>query len=530
MTDDNQNILETRPLGIPQPGSTNYPGEWRLVKNEGTGITEWIPYYLDEEEIYCKAKWMPLPGSQQLFLECPIFETLYEGTRAGGKTITLLMDFVKEVGKGYGKNWRGILFRKSFGDLDDIVKKIEEEFPALFPGFRFLKSKSEYRAEWPTGEALLLRHMRKPEDYDEFHGHEYPWIGWEELTQWGNDICFRLMISCCRSATPGIPCRIRSTTNPYGPGHNWVKKRYRLPEWRGRVIRIADQMPRVAIHGCLDENFILLQVQPDYKIQIISAARNAAQAEAWLKGDWNVTAGGMFDDIWIPSVHVIPDFDFSDVPASWIMTRAYDHGQSHPFSLGWWLESSGEPLIMSNGRQIGRIRGDLIRFAEWYGTTGNENQGVRMSASNIGEGIFDREVDMGLRHPHIKTISKVHAGPADTEIYNKQSDRNGRCPGDDMEDQGVYFERADKSPGSRKRGWQMIRNYLEDAVPASDGTRERPGIFICDRCRHWIDLVPSLPRDSDDEDDVPKGVEDHLGDETRYRSTWEIPRMWRKGF
>ena len=310
MTDDNQIILETRPLGIPQPGSTNHPGEWRLIKNEETGITEWIPFYLDEEELYCKAKWMPLPGSQQLFLECPIFETLYEGTRGPGKTITLLMDFVKEVGKGYGKTWRGILFRRSFGDLDDIVKKIEEEFPALFPGFRFLKSKSEYRAEWPTGEALLLRHMRKPEDYEEFHGHEYPWIGWEELTQWENDKCFRLMISCCRSSMPGVPCRIRSTTNPYGPGHNWVKKRYRLPEWRGRVIRIADQMPRVAIHGCLDENFILLHAQPDYKIQIVSAAMNAAQAEAWLKGDWNVTAGGMFDDIWTPTVHVIPDFDF----------------------------------------------------------------------------------------------------------------------------------------------------------------------------------------------------------------------------
>jgi hypothetical protein len=30
--------------------------------------------------------WMPLPGSQRTFLECPIFETLFEGPRGGGLT------------------------------------------------------------------------------------------------------------------------------------------------------------------------------------------------------------------------------------------------------------------------------------------------------------------------------------------------------------------------------------------------------------------------------------------------------------
>ncbi len=113
---------------------------------------------------------MPLPGSQYTFLECPIFEAMYEGTRGPGKTLTLIMDFAKEVGKGHGKSWRGILFRQKLGDLDDVVMKLEEWMYRLYPGFRFLKSKADYRAVWPTGEELLLRHMEDERSYGEYHG------------------------------------------------------------------------------------------------------------------------------------------------------------------------------------------------------------------------------------------------------------------------------------------------------------------------------------------------------------------------
>ena len=43
--------------------------------------------------------WMPHRGSQNLFLSCPVYETLIQGTRGGGKTDCLLMSFAKNVGK-----------------------------------------------------------------------------------------------------------------------------------------------------------------------------------------------------------------------------------------------------------------------------------------------------------------------------------------------------------------------------------------------------------------------------------------------
>lgn len=514
------------PVPLEERVVTEYPdgkkAVWRLMSTPDK-IGLWKPFYLDANgDILAEPAWMPLPGSQFDFLTCNVFEAMYEGTRGPGKTMTLLMDFAKDVGKGYGKAWRGILFRRTYGDLDDVVRKIEEVYPKVFPKFMFKKSKADYAAVWPDGEQLLLRHMMSEEDYEGYHGHEYPWIGFEELTQWENDKSYKLMFSCCRPTGPGIPCRVRATTNPYGVGHSWVKKRFRLPQWRSKIINVPGEVPRVAIHGNLAENFLLLHTAPNYPQQVMQAATNPAQAEAWLKGSWDVNAGGMVDDLWDKNYHVLPDFPAKAIPRGWRVTRAYDHGQSHPFAVGWWLESNGEPLKWK-GQEYGRIRGDLILFNEWYGTTGEEQTGVRMEASAIAQGILDRERDDGL-------MGRVLPGPADTEIWSKDSRGTGRAPVDDMNDVGVYWERADKTPGSRKRGWQMLRSRLTQAKPGKDGTREKPGLFVCERCKWWLTYVPTMPRDKVDPDDVPEKYEDHLGDMTRYRLNWVIPGMWRKSF
>lgn len=501
---------------------------WLLRQYNDDKSLEWTPQVKYANGKLDTPVWMPLPGSQYTFLECPVYEALYEGTRGPGKTLTLIMDFAKEIGKGYGKAWRGILFRKKLGDLDDVVRKIEEWMPRLYPGFRFRKSKADYSAVWSTGEELLLRHMEDERTYGEYHGHEYPWIGWEELTQWPDDNAYRAMMSCSRPPRPGVPTRIRSTTNPYGSGHNWVRQRFKLPQMRGRVIREPGERPRVAIHGNLSENFILLTQDPDYPLSIREAAVNPAQAQAWLDGRWDITAGGMIDDIFSFDYHVLSSIPVEKIPHGWRITRAYDHGQTSPFSVGWFLQSNGEPIVINN-RLIGNIKGDIILWEEWYGTTGKVNTGVVLSARKIARGIADREVEWGLRNPR-SNRSVVSSGPADTEIFNKATDRDGRCPADDMEDEGVDWERADKSAGSRKRGWVRLRTMLENAIPNPDGTREHPGFFVCENCYWWLKLCPPMPRDDKDMDEVPDSYEDHCADMTRYRLNWDQPTLSRRSF
>jgi hypothetical protein len=320
-----------------------------------------------------------------------------------------------------------------------------------------------------------------------------------------------------------VPVRIRVNTNPSGPGHNVVKKRFQLPGMFGKIIREPGEAPRVAIQSSLKENFVLLHEMPNYAQVVRSAALSKAQADAWATGNWDVTEGGMIDDLWRANVHVIPNLVSKQIPASWKFSRSYDHGQAKPFSVLWWAESNGEPIRLPDGRWIGQIRGDLLLFMEWYGTNGQEDTGLRMSTAKIAQGVKDRERDNGIS-------ARVLGGPADTELWSKSNQGTGRAPIDDFQDKQVFWDQADKSHGSRKRGWTLLRERVAGSIPNFDGTREKPGIFVCVRNKHWLELVPTMPRALDDPDDIPKTYEDHPADSTRYRLTWEFMGMARRDF
>ena len=434
------------------------------------------------------------------FLRCPVWEVLYEGTRGSGKTDALLMDFARDVGKGWGQHWRGVLFRRSFKELDDVVLKSRKWFPKIFPDAEFRASPVSYKWVFKDGEELAFRHARTPADYNEFHGHEIPWLGFEELTTWPDLKLYHQLKSVSRTSRRGLPLRIRSTTNPYGPGHNAVKSYFIDPAKQRTIIRDKPGgLPRMRITGHWSENIYLLAADPDYPDKIAASASNESQRRAWLEGSWDITAGGMFDDLWNTDIHVLTPFV---IPDYWRLDRSFDWGDSKPFSVGWWAESDGMPLA------DGRIfpRGSIIRIDEWYGWNGTPNEGLRYTDQKIAQGILQRELTMNLHH-------RIKAGPADPMTFHA---RPGEQTTSEIMRRGrVPFVRGDNRRNSRKKGWQVIRRMLEASL---DPKPEEPGMWIFDHCTQFKRTFPSLPRDDRDLDDVDTEAEDHIGDETRYRA------------
>lgn len=492
---------------------------------------EWRPDDAGQLRAWAKdsnkwAAWAPQPGSQQAFLASKnVFEVLFSGERGPGKTDALLMDFAQDIGRGYGEDWKGVLFRRTFPELKDVIDKSKKWFPLIFPGCKYNEALHVWK--FATGEQLLFRNFMKPSDYWNYHGHAYPWIGWEELTNWPDDQGYRVMFSCARSSRVGIPTRVRATTNPYGVGHNWVKARFRLQgcprpnQVSTRIIRDGvdvdglPEMPRCAIFGKLAENKVLAFADPLYANRVLGAARNEMERKAWSIGTWDIVAGGMFDQVWSPNEHVVDPFV---IPSSWMIDRGFDYGSSAPFSVIWWAQSDGTDYLDGKNQWRSSVRGDLFAISEWYGWTKDKpNVGLRLLNSEIAEGIIEREVAQGL-------YGRAKAGPADTSIWDTA---NGVSIAGDMEKpvrlqngrqyNGVTWTRADKSAGSRKIGWQIIGQRLKDAKRPERGIREKPGLFIFDRCDQWIRTVPILPRDEKDPDDVDTKAEDHAGDCTRYR-------------
>lgn len=494
--------------------------------------------------------WAPLAGSQTLALSCPAHIILYHGTRGPGKTDSQLMRFRRRVGQGYGRHWRGVIFDREYKNLDDLVSKSMRWFPEFKDGARFLSSKSDYRWVWPTGEELLFRTVRRDTDYWGYHGQEFPFIGWNELTKYPADTLFDAMMSCNRSSfrpedfpvydedgeflylLPEIPLEVFATCNPYGAGHNWVKKRFidkaKMGEIFSKSVNVfnprtqkREDVVKTQVHlfGSYRENKYL---SPEYVAELETIS-DPNKRKAWLGGSWDVLAGGMFDDLWDKPTHVIRPFV---IPYGWRIDRSFDYGSSKPFSVGWWAESDGSDYQRDDGTWVSTVKGDLFRIAEWYGWTGKANTGLRMLATDISSGILEREIAMRIH-------TRVKPGPADNSIWDVE---NGNSIAADMlkdvkfqdgqRHRGIEWIRSDKSPGSRKRGWEKIRVYLSGAMAKrfvkEDGTivpipRDKPGIFVFSNCKQFIDQIPLLPRDEEDPDDIDTEVEDHIADEARYR-------------
>lgn len=489
--------------------------------------------------------WQPLPGTSQVIaLSADCDEILYTGSRGPGKTDTQLMRFRGQVNKGYGRFWRGVIFDKEYKNLDDLVSKSKHWFRTLDrKTAQFKESKGDYKWIWATGEELLFRVAKDPEDYWDYHGQEFPFIGWNELCKWPKPDLYDAMLSCNRSSftpekdTPTIalrdeegnyvhdrsrgllckpiPLECFSTTNSYGPGHSWVKRRFILPAPRGVVVKVEREVfspakqtkvkvtrSQIAIFGSYRENIYL-----DAKyVANLESERNKERRKAWLAGSWDIVAGGAFDDLWDIDVHVVPRFV---VPKEWHIDRAFDWGSSAPFAVLWFAEANGEDVILPNGSKWCPNAGSLVQIYEWYGTESvGSNAGLRLSPSNIAKGIVKLE-KMLIEKGWIN--QKPFAGPADNQI-SQTTRPDVETIARAMEAEGISWQPSDKSSGSRKVGMDLFRDRLERSL-----TGEGPGAYIMANNSSTLEIIPTLPRDPDNQDDVDTNAEDHIWDVWRYR-------------
>jgi hypothetical protein len=372
-----------------------------------------------------------------------------------------------------------------------------------------------------NGATIHLCHCQYEKDRFNYQGAEMHVLLIDELTHF-TDTIYRYLRGRVRMGGLELPAAFvaghpilagrlpmaMSGSNPGGIGHNWVKATF-VAGYKPMEVRQAARdeggMMRQYVPAKLADNPTMAANDPDYADRL-EGLGNPALVRAMLEGDWDIVSGGMFDDLWDADKHIIEPFE---VPHSWRVYRAFDWGSSAPFSVTWWAESDGtQTKAMSRSFP----RGSKIHIAEWYGWNGKPNQGLRLTAKEIARGIKEREGFMPYR---------VKPGPADSAIYNTE---NGHCIADDMAVTGIRWEKADKSPGSRRNGAQTMRQLLKSATASP---AEEPGLWVFDTCRHFIDQIPVIPRSEKDPEDVDTDAEDHIYDSARYAVTMPKKEMKR---
>lgn len=452
--------------------------------------------------------WEPQEGPQALAIGAHfVDELLFGGARGGGKSDFLLGDFLQDV--HLGPIWRGIIFRKSYPELEELLVRAKEIFLPVGAQYKV----SEKTFVFPSGATLKFRHIENEADADLYQGHQYTWIGWDELGNWPNLKAYNKLKACLRSAHGVANKRIRSSANPGGVGHHAVKNHFIDPAPMGLdLIKSVDEDGRVTtrmfIPSRVYDNKKLLDNDPTY----IARLREIGSPElvrAWLEGDWNVITGAYFPEFTLAK-HVLEPFE---IPRHWLRFRSMDWGSSKPFAVYWHAVSDGWQL--DDGRYI--PSGAIVTYREWYGCVpGKVNEGVRQPATRVGAGIAKREENENVTYGVIDPSAfKWDGGPSHAER---------------MAGVGAHFRKADNN---RIGGWDMVRDRLcgMDGDPEIDNGVGVPMWYCFKTCTHLIRTLPALQHDLDNPEDCDTAGEDHGPDALRYglmSRPWTRPKPLKK--
>ena len=279
--------------------------------------------------------WRPQPGPQECLLTCPITDVLYGGSRGGGKTDGFLGKWGQRYAT-YGGRLRGLFIRRSYDELDEVVARSLEIYPALGGVWR------QQRRTWyfPGGARLKMRSLERDADASKYQGHSYTDIMIDEAGNFPDPSPLNKLRATLRNPH-GIPPFYGMSANPGGPGHAWIKERFIDPAPDG-LMPIADPITgevRVYIPSRLEDNRILMEQDPHYRNRIMQSGP-AWLVRAWLAGDWNATPeGGLIKAEWFRRYHTAPA-EFLRIVQSW--DTAYKPDEHNDYSVcTTWGEARG---------------------------------------------------------------------------------------------------------------------------------------------------------------------------------------------
>ena len=303
-------------------------------------------YYRNGHEIQAdevgNVIWSPQP-KQAMMMSRPEYEALYGGAAGGGKTDYLVIEALRQVEIPW---YKGLILRRTFPQLKEIIDKAYNYYPRIYPSASY--NMTEHRWTFPSGAKIDFGSLNSENDKYKYQGLAYDFIGFDELTHF-TSTQYEYLKSRNRPNGPGTEVYIRSTANPGGVGHGWVKSRFVTAGEAGKpiveVVRVKapdgsieyKAQSRVYIPASVFDNKKLMENDPNYVTHL--AALPEAERNALLYGNWNSFTGQVFTEFrndpagydshqW---THVIKPFE---IPDWWRVFRTYDFAYPRPYADG----------------------------------------------------------------------------------------------------------------------------------------------------------------------------------------------------
>lgn len=438
---------------------------------------------------------------QAAFIHCPADDVGFGGARGGGKSDGVIGDWADHE-EAFGQHAIGMAFRRERTQLTELIERAKQILRPI--GHVWHEQDKYFRG--PKGGRLRFTYLESDSDADAYQGHSYTRLYPEEMGTFASETPINKLQATLRSGN-GVPCQMKGTCNPGGPGHQWVKARYRLDvhprgfelfetEFVNPFTKKKITKTRMFIPSKVTDNKFL---GDDYVANLFQVG-SAQLVRAWLEGDWSVIDGAFFD-CWSSAKHVVKPFE---LPRHWLRFRAGDWGSAKPFAFGWFAVVSDD-FITPDGHAL--PRGALVMYREWYGIAQEDNGrfkpdvGLKLHAGIVGKGVRLRDakdiISYGVLDP---AAFSQNGGPSIAEMMQA-----GR--------EGATFTQADNARVTSRGamgGWDQVRGRL---TGDDDG---RAMLVFFDTCIHTIRTIPALQHDETRPEDLDTSAEDHAADMVRY--------------
>ena len=371
---------------------------------------------------------------QRLFIEANEAEVLFGGAAGGGKSYGQMVDAMLFALKYPGS--KQLVLRRTFAELD---KSLIRTSLALFPRSLYSFNSSSHTGKFKNGSCIDFGYCATENDVYQYQSAEYDTVRFDELTHF-TEAQYIYLISRVRGAN-GFPKQIKSSTNPGGVGHSWVKARFVDPAPPRSCFCGTDGMTRIFIPSLLDDNGFLMHTDPDYKNRLLALPER--QKRALLYGDWNIFEGQYFSEF-STRAHVCQPFE---IPSGWRRYRTVDYGLDRLACL--WIAVSPD--------------GRAYVYREYC-------------ESNLPIG--DAALAITERTPRGEDIYATLAPP---DLFSR-SQETGKTKASLFSERGVNFT---KTSNDREAGWLAIKELLADRGSGA-------GIQIFSTCTELIKCLPAL--------------------------------------
>lgn len=382
---------------------------------------------------------------QQAFIDSQAFETLFGGAAGGGKSYGQLVDGLLYALK-YPKS-KQIIFRSTFADLEkSLIRTSMNLYPLSIANY----NDSKHTWKFKNGSIIDFGYIQYEKDVYQYQSAEYDVIRFDELTHF-TEFMYTYLISRCRGANPYPKC-IKSSTNPGGVGHNWVKERF-IDIGAPNVIHTCkletgETTTRIFIPSLVQDNKFMLTYDPDYIKRLDALPEKERKALKY--GNWDIFDGQFFTEF-DRNIHVIEPFV---IPKDWYVYFVMDYGLDK--LAGYWIA-----VDYNNNAYV---------FREVY----QSNLLVSQARDKIKE-MTNEDVYMYLAPP---------------DLWNRHKE-TGKSTADIFAEGNVTLY---KTNNDRIQGWLQMKEWLKPYKDEQGCTTAKFKIF--NTCKNLIRCLPQVQHDA----------------------------------